>query len=165
PEAEAKAEQAAADLLAELGLDDLEGSSNAPKKGARSAPPAGKKKKRGGKKKGPPWTFLRQGSSIRWEDSTPFTWDLAKKISATPRERPYGVGGEHGERHMSLPPRPIPAPHDVRAEARARHAVPRRDVRERLGPDAAAHAPQGEADAVPRDERVDVREQTRSHGR
>ncbi|EJK68776.1 hypothetical protein THAOC_10018 [Thalassiosira oceanica] len=53
PEAEAKAEQAAADLLAELGLDDLEDqSSNAPKKGARSAPPAGKKKKRGGKKKG-----------------------------------------------------------------------------------------------------------------
>jgi len=53
PEAEAKAEQAAADLLAELGLDDLEdASSNAPKKGARSAPPAGKKKKRGGKKKG-----------------------------------------------------------------------------------------------------------------
>ncbi|EJK52888.1 hypothetical protein THAOC_27787 [Thalassiosira oceanica] len=53
PDAEAKAEQAAADLLAELGLDDLEDqSSNAPKKGARSAPPAGKKKKRGGKKKG-----------------------------------------------------------------------------------------------------------------
>ncbi|EJK72164.1 hypothetical protein THAOC_06332 [Thalassiosira oceanica] len=53
PEAEARAEQAAADLLAELGLDDLEDpSSNAPKKGARSAPPAGKKKKRGGKKKG-----------------------------------------------------------------------------------------------------------------
>ncbi|EJK66319.1 hypothetical protein THAOC_12766 [Thalassiosira oceanica] len=53
PDAEAKAEQAAADLLAELGLDDLEdASSNAPKKGARSAPPAGKKKKRGGKKKG-----------------------------------------------------------------------------------------------------------------
>ncbi|EJK55542.1 hypothetical protein THAOC_24719, partial [Thalassiosira oceanica] len=53
PEAEAKAEQAAADLLAELDLDDLEDqSSNAPMKGARSAPPAGKKKKRGGKKKG-----------------------------------------------------------------------------------------------------------------
>ncbi|EJK72836.1 hypothetical protein THAOC_05593, partial [Thalassiosira oceanica] len=53
PEAEAKAEQAAADLLAELGLDDLEDPGrNAPKKGARSAPPAGKKKKRGGKKKG-----------------------------------------------------------------------------------------------------------------
>ena len=53
PDAEAKAEQAAADLLAELGLDDLEDpSGNAPKKGARSAPPAGKKKKRGGKKKG-----------------------------------------------------------------------------------------------------------------
>ncbi|EJK47501.1 hypothetical protein THAOC_33772 [Thalassiosira oceanica] len=44
PEAEAKAEQAAADLLAELGLDDLEdASSNAPKKGARSAPPARKR--------------------------------------------------------------------------------------------------------------------------
>jgi len=53
PDAEARAERAAADLLAELGLDDLEDpSSNAPKKGARSAPPAGKKKKRGGKKKG-----------------------------------------------------------------------------------------------------------------
>ncbi|EJK47863.1 hypothetical protein THAOC_33389 [Thalassiosira oceanica] len=53
PDAEAKAEQAAADLLAELGLDDLEDpGSNAPKKWARSAPPAGKKKKRGGKKKG-----------------------------------------------------------------------------------------------------------------
>ncbi|EJK47886.1 hypothetical protein THAOC_33367 [Thalassiosira oceanica] len=53
PQAEAKAEQAAADLLAELGLDDLEDvNSNAQKKVARSAPPAGKKKKRGGKKKG-----------------------------------------------------------------------------------------------------------------
>ncbi|EJK59551.1 hypothetical protein THAOC_20207, partial [Thalassiosira oceanica] len=53
PDAEAKAEQAAADLLAELGLDDLEdASSHSPKKGARSAPPAGKKKKRGGKKMG-----------------------------------------------------------------------------------------------------------------
>ncbi|EJK68238.1 hypothetical protein THAOC_10604 [Thalassiosira oceanica] len=53
PEAEAKAERAAADLLAELGLDDLKNpSSNAPKKGAQSAPTAGKKKKRGGKKKG-----------------------------------------------------------------------------------------------------------------
>jgi len=53
PEAEAKAEQTAADLLAELGLADLEDpSGNAPKKGSRSAPPAGKKKKRGGKKKG-----------------------------------------------------------------------------------------------------------------
>ncbi|EJK59550.1 hypothetical protein THAOC_20206, partial [Thalassiosira oceanica] len=64
------------------------------------------------------------------------------------------------QRHMSLPPRPVPAPHDVRAKARARHAVPHRDVRERLGPDAAVHAPQGEADAVPRDERVNVRKQT-----
>ncbi|EJK55342.1 hypothetical protein THAOC_24933, partial [Thalassiosira oceanica] len=127
PDAEAKAEQAAADLLAELGLDDLEDvNSNAPKKVARSAPPAGKKKKRGGKKKG--------------------------RNNIT-------------QRHMSLPPRPVPAPHDVRAEARARHAVPHRDVRERFGPDAAVHAPQGEADAVPRDERVDVREQTGSHGR
>mmetsp|Transcript_2931 Transcript_2931/g.5826 ORF Transcript_2931/g.5826 Transcript_2931/m.5826 type:complete len:420 (-) Transcript_2931:112-1371(-) len=58
PEAEAKAEQAAADLLAELGLDDLEDPSTnatmkgAQLKGAQSALPAGKKKKRGGKKKG-----------------------------------------------------------------------------------------------------------------
>ena len=50
PNAEAKAEQAAADLLAELGLDDLvEKSCNASK---NEKPPAGKKKKRGGKKKG-----------------------------------------------------------------------------------------------------------------
>ncbi|EJK45546.1 hypothetical protein THAOC_35835 [Thalassiosira oceanica] len=55
PEAEARAEQAAADLLAELGLDDLEDPSrNAPKKGARSAPPAGKKKKRRGQEEGAP---------------------------------------------------------------------------------------------------------------
>ena len=53
PDAEARAERAAADLLAELGLDDLDDpGSNAPKKGAQSAPPPGKKKKRGGKKKG-----------------------------------------------------------------------------------------------------------------
>ena len=49
-DAEAKAEQAAADLLAELGLDDLEGpiveESNKKKQSS------GKKKKRGGKKKG-----------------------------------------------------------------------------------------------------------------
>ncbi|EJK77116.1 hypothetical protein THAOC_01072 [Thalassiosira oceanica] len=51
PDAEAKAEQAAADLLAELGLEDLEGpSSSAPKKNNQSA--SGKKMKRGGKKKG-----------------------------------------------------------------------------------------------------------------
>ncbi|EJK46453.1 hypothetical protein THAOC_34877 [Thalassiosira oceanica] len=86
PDAEAKAEQAAADLLAELGLDDLEDqSSNAPKKGARSAPPAGKKKKRGGKKKGPLWTFRGQGSSIPWEDLAPFAWDLAEDINFPPR--------------------------------------------------------------------------------
>mmetsp|Transcript_2926 Transcript_2926/g.5816 ORF Transcript_2926/g.5816 Transcript_2926/m.5816 type:complete len:420 (-) Transcript_2926:112-1371(-) len=58
PDAESKAEQAAADLLAELGLDDLEDPSTnatmkgAQLKGAQSALPAGKKKKRGGKKKG-----------------------------------------------------------------------------------------------------------------
>ncbi|EJK65264.1 hypothetical protein THAOC_13896, partial [Thalassiosira oceanica] len=52
PDADAKAEQAAADLLAELGLDDLEGpSSSAPKKNNQPAA-SGKKKKRGGKKKG-----------------------------------------------------------------------------------------------------------------
>ncbi|EJK56038.1 hypothetical protein THAOC_24143, partial [Thalassiosira oceanica] len=51
-DAEAKAEQAAADLLAELGLEDLEGpSSSAPKKTNQPAA-SGKKKKRGGKKKG-----------------------------------------------------------------------------------------------------------------
>ena len=47
PNAEAKAEQAAADLLAELGLEEK--SCNASK---NEKPPAGKKKKRGGKKKG-----------------------------------------------------------------------------------------------------------------
>ncbi|EJK71046.1 hypothetical protein THAOC_07548 [Thalassiosira oceanica] len=52
PDAEAKAEQAAAGLLAELGLEDLEGpSSSAPKKNNQPAA-SGKKKKRGGKKKG-----------------------------------------------------------------------------------------------------------------
>ena len=51
PDAENKAEQAAADLLAELGLDDLEGpSSDASKKGEQPVT-AGKKKKRGGNKK------------------------------------------------------------------------------------------------------------------
>ena len=53
PDAEARAQRAAADLLAELGLDDLEDpGSNAPRKGTQSAQTAGKKKKRGGKKKG-----------------------------------------------------------------------------------------------------------------
>ncbi|EJK70738.1 hypothetical protein THAOC_07880 [Thalassiosira oceanica] len=54
PDAEAKAEQAAADLLAELGMEDLEGpSSNATKKKEKRRPAATvKKKKRGGKKKG-----------------------------------------------------------------------------------------------------------------
>lgn len=50
PDAEAKADQAAADLLAELGLDDLDVQDNAQKK-ERQPVPAGKKKKRGGKKK------------------------------------------------------------------------------------------------------------------
>ncbi|EJK60662.1 hypothetical protein THAOC_18944, partial [Thalassiosira oceanica] len=52
PDAEAKAEQAAADLLAELGLEDMEGpSSKAPKK--NDQPAASSKKKKGrGKKKG-----------------------------------------------------------------------------------------------------------------
>ncbi|EJK61958.1 hypothetical protein THAOC_17461, partial [Thalassiosira oceanica] len=53
PDAEAKAEQAASDLLAELGLEDLEGpSSNALKKKEKQSAATGKKKKRGGKKKG-----------------------------------------------------------------------------------------------------------------
>ncbi|EJK65228.1 hypothetical protein THAOC_13941, partial [Thalassiosira oceanica] len=52
PDADAKAEQAAADLLAELGLESLEGlSSSAPKKNNQPTS-SGKKKKRGGKKKG-----------------------------------------------------------------------------------------------------------------
>ena len=52
PDAENKAEQAAADLLAELGLEDLEGPSiDASDKGKQPVA-AGKKKKRGGKKKG-----------------------------------------------------------------------------------------------------------------
>jgi len=50
PEAEANAEQAAADLLAELGLEDLDSSSNVSKKDKQPVP-AGKKKKCGGKKK------------------------------------------------------------------------------------------------------------------
>ncbi|EJK65528.1 hypothetical protein THAOC_13597, partial [Thalassiosira oceanica] len=53
PDAGAKAEQAAADLLAELGLEDLDGpSSSASKKNNQPASSGGKKKKRGGKKKG-----------------------------------------------------------------------------------------------------------------
>lgn len=53
PDAKAKAEQAATDLLAELGLEDLEGpSSNASKKKEKQSAATGKKKKRGGKKKG-----------------------------------------------------------------------------------------------------------------
>ncbi|EJK77616.1 hypothetical protein THAOC_00539 [Thalassiosira oceanica] len=52
PDAGAKAEKAAADLLAELGLEDLEGpSSSASKKEEKPPENAGKKKKRGGKKK------------------------------------------------------------------------------------------------------------------
>ncbi|EJK43908.1 hypothetical protein THAOC_37603 [Thalassiosira oceanica] len=52
PDAEARAEQAAADFLAELGLEDLEGpSNNTPKKNNQPAA-SSKKKKRGGKKKG-----------------------------------------------------------------------------------------------------------------
>ncbi|EJK64337.1 hypothetical protein THAOC_14940, partial [Thalassiosira oceanica] len=51
PDADAKAEQAAADLLAELGLGDLEGPSSSASKNNQPAA-SGKKKKRGGKKKG-----------------------------------------------------------------------------------------------------------------
>ncbi|EJK59777.1 hypothetical protein THAOC_19963 [Thalassiosira oceanica] len=51
-EAEAKAEQAAADLLAELGLEDLEGPSSSASKKNQPASSGGKKKKRIGKKKG-----------------------------------------------------------------------------------------------------------------
>ena len=51
PEAEAKAEQAAADLLAELGMDDLEDPSSNSRRRASNLVPAGKKKKRGGGKK------------------------------------------------------------------------------------------------------------------
>ena len=53
PDAEAKAEQAAADLLAELGLDDLGGpSSKASKQENQPATSGKKKKKHGSKKKG-----------------------------------------------------------------------------------------------------------------
>ena len=51
PDAENKAEQAAADLLAELGLEDLEGPSASESKKGKKPVAAGKKKKRGGKKK------------------------------------------------------------------------------------------------------------------
>ena len=50
PEAEANAEQAAADLLAELGLEDLDSPSSNVSKKEKQPVPAGKKKKRGGKK-------------------------------------------------------------------------------------------------------------------
>ena len=52
PKKEAKAEQAAADFLAELGLDDLEGPSSSAAQKEKQPAAAGKKKKRGGKKKG-----------------------------------------------------------------------------------------------------------------
>ncbi|EJK70259.1 hypothetical protein THAOC_08396 [Thalassiosira oceanica] len=52
PDAEAKAEQAATDLLAELGLEDLEGPGKSASKKNQPAASGGKKKKRGGKKKG-----------------------------------------------------------------------------------------------------------------
>ena len=51
PDAEAKAEQAAADLLAELGLEDLEGPSISVSKKEKQPSSASKKKKRGGQKK------------------------------------------------------------------------------------------------------------------
>ncbi|EJK70785.1 hypothetical protein THAOC_07829 [Thalassiosira oceanica] len=53
PDAEAKAKQAASDLLKELGLDDLgDLSSNTPKKGAQSAPPQARKRNAGGQEEG-----------------------------------------------------------------------------------------------------------------
>ena len=52
PDAEAKAEQAAVDLLAELGLEELGGPSSSVLKKEKQPVAAGKKKKRGGKKKG-----------------------------------------------------------------------------------------------------------------
>ncbi|EJK67634.1 hypothetical protein THAOC_11305 [Thalassiosira oceanica] len=52
PDADAKAEQAAADLLAELGLEDLEGPNSSASKKNNQPAASGKKKKRGGKKKG-----------------------------------------------------------------------------------------------------------------
>ncbi|EJK69960.1 hypothetical protein THAOC_08730, partial [Thalassiosira oceanica] len=50
--AEARAEQAAADLLAELGLEDLEGPKSSATKKEKQPAASDKKKKRGGKKKG-----------------------------------------------------------------------------------------------------------------
>ena len=52
PDEEAKAEQAAADLLAELGLEDLDGLSTSAMKKEKQPVATGKKKNRGGKKKG-----------------------------------------------------------------------------------------------------------------
>ena len=52
PDAEAKAEQAATDLLAELGLEELEGPSSSASKKEKQPATTGNKKKRGGKKKG-----------------------------------------------------------------------------------------------------------------
>ena len=52
PEKEAKADQAAADLLAELGLEDLESPSSSAAQKEKQPAAAGEKKKRGGKKKG-----------------------------------------------------------------------------------------------------------------
>ena len=52
PDAESKAEQAAADLLAELGLEDLEGPNSSASKKGKQPVVAGKANKRGGKKKG-----------------------------------------------------------------------------------------------------------------
>ena len=52
PDKEAKAERAAADLLAELGLEDLERPSSSASKKEKQPVASGKKKKRGGKKKG-----------------------------------------------------------------------------------------------------------------
>ncbi|EJK72198.1 hypothetical protein THAOC_06291 [Thalassiosira oceanica] len=51
PDAEAKAEQAAADLLSELGLGDIEGQSSSAMKKEKQPAASDKKKKRGGKKK------------------------------------------------------------------------------------------------------------------
>jgi len=51
PDAEVKAEQAAAGLLAELGLGDLEGPSGGTTRKRNQPAPVGKKKKRGGKKR------------------------------------------------------------------------------------------------------------------
>ncbi|EJK61303.1 hypothetical protein THAOC_18240, partial [Thalassiosira oceanica] len=102
PEAEAKAEQAAADLLAELGLDDLEdASSNAPKKGARSAPPAGKKKKRGGKKKGRNSLILRrrllgQGGRLSPQGRAPGPPLSARVVHALPLPLSPPLEGIHG---------------------------------------------------------------------